>query len=159
MKNLSQFSLIGVIILTFSGCVSFVPLDSRDNTQQAKAFSAPTEGQAGVYIYRNSFVGKALKKDLWIDGKCIGESSNKVFFYTQVEGGREHTVATESVFSPKILPIFMEVGKNYFIRQYIQFGPFVGGPKIELVDEALGRSEIEKLPLAVNGKCSREFPN
>jgi len=158
MKILSHFSLIGVIILTLSGCVS-VPLDSRDNTQQAKAFSAPAEGHAGVYIYRNSFAGQALKKDLWIDGKCIGESSNKVFFYTQVEGDREHTVATESEFSPNLLQVFMESGKNYFIRQYIKLGVFVGGANLELVDEARGRSEVEKLPLAVNGKCSREFPN
>jgi len=158
MKAFPGFVLIGAIVLLFSGCAS-IPLDNSDNTQRAKAFSAPAEGQAGVYIYRNSFVGKALKKDLWIDGKCIGKSSNKVFFYTQVEGGREHTVATQSEFSPKILPVFMEAGRNYFIRQYIQFGAFIGGTKIELVDEARGRSEIEKLSLAVNGTCSREFPN
>ena len=32
--------------------------------------------------------GKALKKDVWIDGKCIGESAPDVFFYTEVEGGK-----------------------------------------------------------------------
>jgi len=82
----------------------------------------------------------------------------KVFFYTQAESGREHILATESEFSPNRLSVFMEAGGNYFIRQYIKLGVFVGGANLELVDEAQGWEEVKKLPLAINGKCSGEFP-
>ena len=68
---------------------------------------------AGVYVYRDSFVGKALKKDVWIDGRCIGESGPDVFFYTEATPGR-HTLSTESEFSPNDLAIMLDAGKNYF---------------------------------------------
>ncbi len=39
-----------------------------------------------------------------------------VFFYEEVVGEEEHTVSTESEFSPNDLLLFVENGKNYFIR-------------------------------------------
>jgi len=160
MNTASGFAalvLVGLGLL--SGCAS-VPLESAEATRKAKEFSAPAEGQAGVYIYRaNTHFGGALKKDIWIDGNCIGESAKGVFFYAEVEGDREHTVATESEFSPNLLQLFMQAGRNYFIRQYIRMGAFVGQANLESVDEERGKAEIEPLPLAVNGTCSREFPN
>ncbi|WP_461309808.1 hypothetical protein [Azonexus hydrophilus] len=38
------------------------------------------------FIYRNSFCWQSLK-DLWIDGKCVGESAPNVFFHTEVRRG------------------------------------------------------------------------
>jgi len=99
-------------------------------------------------------VGKALKKDVWIDGKCVGQSADKVFFYEQVDGGKEHTLSTESEFSPNDLLLYAEAGKNYFIRQIIKMGVFVGGARLERVSDEEGKQEISELNLAKSGKCS-----
>lgn len=139
--------------LLISGCAS-VDMASKAESAKAKEFDPPSQGNAGIYIYRDSFVGKALKKDIWIDGKCIGESAPDVFFYTEVEGGKKHKIDTESEFSPNTLELMFEAGKKYFIRQYIKLGVFVGGAGLEDIPEAQGKISVAKLELAKPGKCS-----
>lgn len=87
------------LLALFTGCAS-VKMESKEASDKAKQFAQPQSGMAGLYTYRDSFVGKALKKDLWVDGKCIGESAPDVFFYTQVTGGK-HVVSTESEVFPQ----------------------------------------------------------
>ena len=154
MKLNHKVTLLVVFAAVLSGCAS-VNLASKEETDKAKQFNAPGAGNAGLYVYRNSFVGQALKKDIWVNGKCLGESSADVFFHTQVEGGKTHKIETESEFSPNALEVFMEAGKNYFIRQYIRFGAFVGGADLEQIPEEQGKADVAKLSLAQQGTCSR----
>ena len=151
MKTLSVITLTAAILI--SGCAS-VDMASKAESAKAKEFNSHSEGTAGVYVYRDSFVGKALKKDVWIDGKCIGESAPDVFFYTEVEGGKNHKVDTESEFSPNTLELMFETGKNYFIRQFIKMGVFVGGAGLEQIAEEQGKKDVAKLEMARSGKCS-----
>jgi hypothetical protein len=151
MKKIVFLSLAASLL--FTGCAS-VNMASKEESEKAKAFNAPSAGNAGVYIYRNSFVGKALKKDIWVNGKCIGESAPDVFFYTEVEGGKTHKIETESEFSPNALELMVNAGKNYFVRQYIKFGAFVGGANLELMPEDQGKADVAKLELAKPGECT-----
>ncbi len=139
----------------FTGCAS-VKMESKQASDKAKQFAQPESGKSGLYTYRDSFVGKALKKDIWVDGKCIGESAPDVFFYTQVTGGN-HVISTEAEFSPNDLAVLVEAGKNYFIRQYIKLGVFVGGAGLELVPEEEGKAAVAKLELATPGACSKAY--
>lgn len=141
-------------ISLLSGCAS-VPMSDKGQLDVAKSFPVPEEGKAGVYVYRNSFVGQALKKDLRIDGECLGETANKVFFYTLVPGGQEHVISTESEFSPNDVKLYTEAGRNYFIQQSIRMGVFVGGAKLTVMPEAEGRREVAQLSLAQRGRCSK----
>lgn len=152
MKIISVVTLTATLLI--SGCAS-VDMASKAESEKAKEFNTPNQGNAGVYIYRDSFVGKALKKDIWIDGKCVGESAPDVFFYAEVEGGKTHKVDTESEFSPNTLEIMFEAGKNYFIRQFIKMGVFVGGAGLEQITEDQGKIDIAKLDMAKSGKCSK----
>jgi len=147
--------LLSVVAAAFivTGCAS-VPMESKEASVKAKQFNRPTEGHSGLYVYRDSFVGKALKKDIWIDGKCIGESAPDVFFYEEVKSGQPHTISTESEFSPNDLTINTLAGTNYFINQYIKMGVFVGGAGLELVNEEKGKNAVMKLELAKQGTCS-----
>jgi hypothetical protein len=138
----------------FSGCAS-VPMESPENTKAAKRFDAPSDGNSGLYIYRSGSFGGALKKDVWIDDKCIGETAPNVFFYEEVVGNKEHKISTESEFSPNDMQMLTESGKNYFIRQYIKLGVFVGGAGVELVDEEEGKKTVENLKMAKKGNCSK----
>lgn len=141
--------------LLIAGCAS-VDMASKEESARAKEFNPPRPGNAGVYVYRNSFVGKALKKDIWIDGKCIGESAPDVFFYAEVEGEKTHKIDTESEFSPNTLELMLAAGKNYFIRQFIKMGVFVGGAGLEQVSEEQGKKDIAQLQLAKPGRCSAQ---
>jgi hypothetical protein len=138
--------------LFLSGCAS-VNMATKEESAKAKAFKQPSPDNAGVYIYRNSFTGKALRKSLWIDGKCIGQSAPDVFFYTEVEGGKTHKIDTESEFSPNTLELMFDAGKNYFIRQFIKIGVFVGGADLEQIPEEQGKIDVAKLEMATPGNC------
>ena len=151
MKIIAAFIISATLL--FSGCAS-VQMASKAESAKAKEFNAPSQGNAGVYLYRNSFVGKALKKDLWINGKCIGESAPDVFFYTEVDGGKLHKINTESEFSPNTLELMLEAGKSYFIRQFIKMGVFIGGAGVEQVPDEQGKADVTKLEMATLGKCS-----
>ncbi|SIR27571.1 Protein of unknown function [Aeromonas sp. RU39B] len=155
--NLKKVALLASVLgaLLLAGCAS-VPMESAQENAKLKSFPAPQSNMAGLYIYRDSFGGKALKKDVFVDSECLGETADRVFFYKQVSGGKEHEISTESEFSDNKLSIFTEPGKNYFVRQYIKMGVFVGGANLETVSEEEGKRVIgkEDVQLAKSGICS-----
>lgn len=160
MMNRTLLLLASLGALLLSGCAT-VPVANDQETKQAKAFSVPEENQAGLYIYRDSFVGKGLKKDIYVDEKCIGETADKTFFYVLVAGDQNHKVSTESEFSPNDLSIFTESGKNYFIRQHIKAGVFVGGASLSVSSENEGQRVISKadVRLIEQGHCDSQYGN
>ena len=152
----SEIKILAVIIISLVtvGC-STVPLEPKKVSQDAKIFTSPPAGKAGIYVYRDSVFGGALKKDIWIDNKCLGESAPNVFFYQNVKGNKTHIIATESEFSPNQLVINTKAGKNYFIRQYIKMGAFVGGADLEQINEDEAKKAISELDMAKKGTCSK----
>jgi hypothetical protein len=72
------FSTVILSSMLLGGCAS-VPLASNAENATAKSFPVPENGKAGLYVYRDSFVGKALKKDVYLDGRCLGETADRVF--------------------------------------------------------------------------------
>ncbi|MBU2894800.1 DUF2846 domain-containing protein [Colwellia sp. D2M02] len=129
-------------------------MESKERSELAKQYNSPSEGKSGLYVYRSGSFGGALKKDVWLNGKCVGETAPNMFFYEEIEGNTEHKVSTESEFSPNDLLVKTESGKNYFVSQYIKMGVFVGGAGVELVDEEKGKKQVSKLDMAIKGKCS-----
>ncbi len=151
----SLFVII-VFMSLLSGCASVEMVPKKDS-DLAKQFNPPSPNKAGVYVYRkDSNFGAALKKDVWIDKKCIGETAKGVFFYHEVEGDKEHSISTESEFSPNALMIKMKSGMLYFIEQYIKFGVFVGGAGVEQKDGDTGKTDLAELSMAKKGNCSSE---
>ena len=139
----------------FAGCAS-VPTEQVEVSNVLKQVKAPSANNAGLYIYRsNSMVGGALKKDVWVDDECIGETARGTFFYHEVLGNIQHKVSTESEFSPNDLIIDTKAGDNYFVKQYIKPGLIVGGAGLKLVTEAEGKQAISDLDLGIKGKCSK----
>lgn len=144
------------ILLFFAGCAS-VPLETEEESNKLKQFNPPSAGNAGLYIYRAGTFGGAIKKDIWVNDECVGESGPNVFFYQEVKGGEEHKISTESEFSPNDLLVKTESDTNYFIKQYMKIGVFVGGANVKLVDEAEGKEAVSQpqLKLAKKGTCSK----
>lgn len=148
-----KLSLVISLAMLLTGCAS-VNMASKDQSSKAKEFNSPSTGNAGLYVYRDSFVGKALKKDVWVNGKCLGETAPDVFFFTEIEGGKQHRLETESEFSANALTLMADAGSNYFIRQFIKMGVFVGGAGLELIPEEQGKTAVSKLEMAAPGACT-----
>jgi hypothetical protein len=47
-------------------------------------------------------------------------------------------------------------GKNYFVRQFIKMGMFVGGAGVEQISEEQGKKDVAQLEMAKPGKCSAQ---
>ena len=141
-----------------TGCAAQVPVQAPNASTQVKSFEDPAPGKAGIYIYRedNLILGAGLYKDLYVDGVCLGETAPGVFFYTEVEGGKEHTFATESEFGTNELKVFTEAGKNYFFEQFVTWGVFVYGADIRQVTEAEGKQMVQSYQQAIPGTCSNQ---
>lgn len=129
-----------------TGCAS-VPMASADRDAQLKRFSPPAGNNSGLYVYRNSFIGQALKKTVYLDKKIIGETANKVYFYKLIKPG-SHLIATSSEFGNNGLTFTAVAGKNYFVRQYIKPGLIVGGANVAMVNESTGKKEVLQCKLA-----------
>lgn len=145
MKN-KLFLIVALLVLFVSGCAT-VPMTSDAEDTAAKQFAVPPAGQSGLYIYRDSAFGGALKKNIYVDGEMIGESAPNMYFYKLIPAG-EHKLGTESEFSENYLSIITEPEKNYFIRNYIKLGVFVGGANLEQVDENKAKEAILELKRA-----------
>ncbi|TXJ02882.1 MAG: DUF2846 domain-containing protein [Acinetobacter sp.] len=150
-----KLGLILFVSSIFVGCAT-VPQADHSVAQQIKQLNTPSNGNAAIYVYRsNTVVGAALKKDVWVDGECLGETARGAFFHREVSGNQQHTISTESEFSPNHLVLNTESGKNYFIQQYIKPGVFVGGANLKQVDDTTGKAAILKSKLAQSGNCSK----
>ncbi|MCL2919389.1 DUF2846 domain-containing protein [Shewanella litorisediminis] len=133
-------------IAILAGCAT-VPMADKSRDAALKEFQKPTKNFAGLYIYRDTFAGQALKKSVYINGKLIGETANKTFFYQELTPGT-HVISTESEFSENELSINVESGKNYFVEQYLKMGVFVGGAGLKLVESDKGMNAVKKCRLA-----------
>lgn len=136
--------VIGASLLT--GCAT-VGMEPASVDAERKTFAPPPADMSAVYIYRDSAVGAALKKDVRIDGRTIGESGHKTYFYQLLTPG-EHTIATESEFGDNSLVLNAQAGQNHFVQQYIKFGAFVGGANLRIVSEAVGKRGVQETKLA-----------
>ena len=119
----------------------------KEQDDLRKAFPAPSDGMSGIYIFRDSSFGAALKKTIYIDKKPIGETAPNTYFYHEVAAG-QHTLSTESEFSENDLKIDTVIGRNYFVDQNIKMGLFVGGANLKLVSEEDGKKGVLKCKLA-----------
>ncbi len=150
MKNKLLLPLLLLLSLIAGGCAS-VPMASLQDDEQRKTFAPPPAAQAGLYIFRDSKLGGALKKTLYVNGEVIGESAPNTYFYHLVPPGRT-TISTESEFSENDLNLETVGGKNYFVRQYIRLGLFAGGANLELVDDEEGQEAVLDCNLAQERK-------
>jgi hypothetical protein len=138
-------ALLAITVLV-SGCAS-VPMASKEKDASAKTFAKPAGNSASLYIYRNSNFGAALKKWVSLDGVALYQSAPMTYMYVTVPAGK-HVVSTQSEFGDNELELSAEDGRQYFIRNYIKMGVFVGGANLEFVDEATGKAGVQECSLA-----------
>jgi hypothetical protein len=143
-KVLTLLTLVLAVYLT--GCAT-VPMASIEDDQLRKQFSVPSEGKAGVYIYRNSNFGSALTKAVYIDDHLVGATAPMTYFFREVPAG-QHKLSTQSEFGNNELILMANPGLNYYVRQYIKMGVFVGGANLELMSEEEGKKGVSECNLA-----------
>lgn len=139
MKSISLWIWIALGIAALSsGCATVPMADSRQDAS-AKAFAAPRD-KAGVYVYRNESIGAAVKMDVLLDGKPLGETVAKSYFYVEVAPGI-HTVTGKSE-NESSVRFHALAGKLYYIWQEVKMGILFARNELKLVEEKEGRAGV-----------------
>ena len=149
LRNMKRgFILFSNLLLAalLGGCAS-VPMSNVQDDLMRKEFAPPSESKSGIYVFRDGTFGTALTKYIKINGEVIGTTAPKTYFYTEIQPGL-HTVTTESEFGENSVVLQTIAGENYFIRQYLKMGVFVGGSDLTIVDSEAGQKGVLKCELA-----------
>ena len=126
-----------------SGCAS-VPMASVERDAQTKTFSVKPD-RANIYVYRNESMGGAVKMDVALNGKPIGQTAAKTYFALEVPPGK-HTLVSKAE-NESVLDVTAEAGKNYFVWQEVKMGLLYARNKLLLVDEITGKAGVAESKL------------
>ncbi len=140
-----KISALIFIATTLIGCAS-VPMGDAKQDAELKSFAAKP-GVAGLFIYRNESFGAAIRMDIEVDGKPLGQTAAKTYFYKEVPPGR-HTVTSKAENTDSI-EIDTVGGKLYYIWQEVKMGLLYARTKLSLVGEDEGRKGVLESQLAV----------
>lgn len=140
----SRLTLIAMSLMfgLLAGCAS-VPMSDPAADAAAKQF-APVDGKSVIYVYRNESFGAAVKMDLALDGKPVGETAAKTYFRFVVDPGH-HVVDSQKGTSK--LDLDTEPGKLYFVWQEVKMGMWVANSALHQEDAGKGEADVQECKL------------
>jgi len=137
--------LFAVLIASgLAGCAS-VPMGDAKQDATLKTFTVPAD-KAGIYIYRNESMGAAVKMDVELDGKPLGQTAAKTYLYTQVEPGK-HTITSEAE-NTDTLDVDVKPGTLTYVWQEVKMGIMYARTKLHLMNDADGEAGVLETNLA-----------
>ena len=139
-----RFIAAMLLVAGLVGCAS-VPMGDSKRDAELKTFTAKPD-MAGLYIYRNENFGGAIRMDVDVDGRYIGQTAAKTYFYTELAPGR-HTVTSRSENSDSV-EFDTVAGKLYYIWQEVKMGLLYARTKLHLVSEEEGKKGVAESQLA-----------
>ena len=122
---------------------------SVERDAQTKTFSVKPD-KANIYVYRNESMGAAVKMDVELNGKPIGQTVAKTYFALEVAPGK-HTLVSKAE-NDAVLDVPAEAGKNYFVWQEVKMGLLYARNKLMLVDEETGKTGVAECKLIETAK-------
>jgi hypothetical protein len=141
-KPIAPFSLI-VVAGLLAGCAS-VPTASDEVDRQAKTF-AVAPGKSNIYLFRNESMGAAVKMDVALDGRPVGQTAAKTYMLFEVEPGK-HTLVSKAE-NESILEVNAAAGANQFVWQEVKMGLLFARSSLQLVDDAVGKAGVAECKL------------
>ncbi|MBN1757757.1 MAG: DUF2846 domain-containing protein [Chitinispirillaceae bacterium] len=115
MRSLPAFVLATVLGLMVASCGLWV-MTSQDTKPSPKSNS----DKAVLVIMRTTSYGAGATISNYLDGKIIGQTKGKSYFFTEVTPGKHSLVCRNENMRPH--EINFEAGKVYYLQQAIYMG-------------------------------------
>lgn len=141
---MQKLLLVLALASILTGCAS-VPMGDAKQDAALKTFTIPAD-KAGVYIYRNESMGGAVKMDVALDGKPIGQTAAKTYLYKEVTPGK-HTISSTAE-NTDTVEIDAKAGTLSYIWQEVKMGLLYARTKLHLVGESEGKNGVLETQLA-----------
>lgn len=132
-------------VAMLAGCAS-VPMADPKQDAAAKTFAVAPD-KAGIYVYRNENMGAAVKMDVLVDDKAIGQTGAKTFLYKEVTPGMHKVVSKAE--NTDVVEVDVKPGTLTYIWQEVKMGVMYARTKLHLVSEAEGKKGVQDTKLAV----------
>lgn len=133
MKKIISLAVVTALCLGFSGCTPKMIKASIEQDKIAKEFKTNSE-KSNIYICRNEHFGSAINMPVTFDGKFIGKTEGRSYFYLTVKPGKHSIMSlTENV---QTLLLNTEKNKNYFVWQEVKMGMWEADSKLHKVDQS-----------------------
>jgi hypothetical protein len=141
--------LVAIVAMVLAAGCATVPMAGKEKDTAVKTFTSKPE-KSQIYVYRNESMGSAIAMTVSLDGKVVGRTGPKTFFWWEVEPGI-HTIVshTENVSE---LRIKTEAGKLYFVWQEVKMGWWGARSALQEVDEPTGKSGVMECELIQQDK-------
>jgi hypothetical protein len=134
-------------IILGASTLGFVSCASGPTYAEVKSTLPPiAKGQGRVFVYRPTSFGAAIKPDVKIDNKVIGESQGQGFLYSdQAPGTRQVSIGTEWTHKNSVT---VRAGQPSFVRCKVTPGVLAAHIIPDQVENAAGEAEIQNCKLA-----------
>lgn len=143
MQKLHTFA-VSIILIALSGCATVNMGDAKQDAA-LKTFTVAPDKSA-VYIYRNEGIGGAVKMDVELDGKPIGQTAAMTYLYKEVSPGK-HTVTSKAE-NDSSVEFDAKAGTLHYIWQEVKMGILYARNKLTVVSEADGKKGVLETTLA-----------
>lgn len=134
-----KFMRVGMVatMLAMAGCASGPAYKDVSGSFQPLA---PENGR--IFFYRIASMGAAVQPAVKLNGEQVGTAVPQGFFLVdRPPGDYEVTTTTEL---KKSLTFHLDPGQTRYVRLNIAMGLMVGHVYPELIDQNVGKAEIEK---------------
>ena len=137
MKLIFRTAVILAAALTLSACASGIPF-----TQMQPRETAVDPEMGRVFLYRATSIGAAVQPRITMNDEVIGVSKAQGFFYVDRPSG-EYVIQTTTEVERRV-SFVLDPGQTRYVKFKVGMGFFVGHVYGELVDNEVGRAEIQK---------------
>jgi hypothetical protein len=114
---------------------------------QLKSFQA-VPGQVAVYVFRNESMGAAVKMDVIVNGRNIGETAANTFLYAEVPPGKV-SVASKAE-NTDTIELEAKAGDVVYLWQEVKMGLMFARTKLHIVPAEQGQKGVRETKLAVS---------
>ncbi|MGE5625344.1 MAG: DUF2846 domain-containing protein [Bacillota bacterium] len=142
MKSRISIAALFLGISMLAGCAS-VPMSDPSADAAAKQF-APVDGKSVLYIYRNETFGAAVKMDVSVDGKAVGQTASETYFRLVLDPGH-HTVDSQK--GTAKMDLDTEAGKVYYVWQEVKMGVWSANSALHNEDTDKGQKDVKECKL------------
>ncbi|MEO8009304.1 MAG: DUF2846 domain-containing protein, partial [Betaproteobacteria bacterium] len=145
MNSFKAFAVIALLVLA-SGCAS-VPMASKEDDAAAKTFSVPSD-KSRIYVYRNEFIGGAVKIPITLDGRLVGSTVKNTYFALDTTPG-SHDVGCIGE-TPGSVKVDLKAGEVAYIWQEMKMGMWAASCAMHVANTEEAQKAIAGCTLAVS---------
>ena len=135
-------STLLAVLLAAAGCATAPP-----STTRAAPSAVPPDGSGRIVFYRPSgLFGYAMRPDIFLDGRKVGESAPGAQFHVDAAPGIHHVTVPNSLYSgDRRLEVTVRNKEIVYVRTSLGGSAFAGRTNVELIGASEGKDESANL--------------